>query len=957
MSGDEAAKADYRATVFLPETDLPMRAGLPQKEPQWLAQWEQQSLYQNLRTDGRGRPRFILHDGPPYANGDIHIGHAMNKILKDVIIRSQQMTGHDAPYVPGWDCHGLPIEWKIEEAYRKKGRNKDEVEPIEFRKECRAFAADWIDRQREQFKRLGILGDWDHPYTTMAYESEAKIVEELLKFATSGALYRGSKPVMWSPVEKTALAEAEVEYHDHSSTQIDVAFPVIFSDQPLLKDASIIIWTTTPWTIPANRAICFGPEIDYVLVEVESLSKGALLARGARFVVAEALLPAVLDRAKITGHQCLGRMTGADLAGTLCAHPWRGQGYDFDVPLLPGEHVTVEAGTGFVHTAPSHGEDDFIIGQRHGLETPMTVADDGRYYDHMPLVAGDHVYKVGDKICALLTDVGCLLASSNFIHSYPHSWRSKAPLIFRNTPQWFISMEKNGLREKALAGIEDVRWIPARGKNRIRGMVADRPDWVISRQRAWGVPITVFVKPESGEILQDARVNEQIVAAVRAEGADAWFAGDPKRFLGPDHQPDDWDAVTDILDVWFDSGCTHAFVLESRDDLDWPASLYLEGSDQHRGWFQSSLMESCGTRGRPPYEAVLTHGFTLDADGRKMSKSAGTGLSPQDIVNEYGADILRLWVMSTDYFDDVRIGKEIIKGQVDAYRKIRNTLRYLLGNLAGFEEAERLPYDQMPPLERWVLHRTEALDRLVREKINDFDFNPCFQALYQFCILDLSAFYFDVRKDVLYCDQKDSIRRRAARTMLDLLFYRLTSWFAPILVFTAEEVWQARFGAEAMSVHRQQFPETPAHWRNDALAEQWSAVRAVRRVLTGALEVARREKQIGSSLQAAPILHVADETLYQALQDVDLAEICITSSVEIIAGEGPADAFRLDDVAGVSVEMAMASGEKCQRCWVVSKEVGSQSGAPDLCTRCAKAVTSMDEGSLSGQNGPGRDQG
>ncbi|GEQ97094.1 isoleucine--tRNA ligase [Iodidimonas gelatinilytica] len=938
MSGDLPTKRDYRATIFLPQTDLPMRAGLPQKEPEWLEAWEKSALYQSLRDAGRDRPRFTLHDGPPYANGDIHIGHAMNKILKDVIVRAYQMTGHDAPYVPGWDCHGLPIEWKVEEAYRKKGKNKDEVDPVEFRKECRAFAAKWIDRQRTQFKRLGILGNWDNPYTTMAYEAEARIVQELLKFAMSGALYRGSKPVMWSPVEKTALAEAEVEYHDHSSTQIDVAFPIIKTDIEALSTAKVVIWTTTPWTIPANRAICFGPDIDYVLVEADELSDGALIKRGTRFLVAEALLSAFAQRASITVHGVVERYRGADLANTVCAHPWRGRGYEFDVPLLPGDHVTVDAGTGFVHTAPSHGEDDFIVGQKFGIEVPMTVGGDGRYYDHMPLVAGDHVYKVGDKICDLLAENHALWGKSTFVHSYPHSWRSKAPLIFRNTPQWFISMETNGLREKALAGIEQVRWIPARGKNRIRGMVSDRPDWVISRQRAWGVPITVFANPVTGEILQDDAVNARIVAAVREEGADAWFAGDPKRFLGSDHNPDDWEAITDILDVWFDSGSTHSFVLEEREELHWPASLYLEGSDQHRGWFQSSLLEACGTRGRPPYEAVLTHGFTLDADGRKMSKSAGTGLSPQDIVDQYGADILRLWVVSTDYFEDVRIGKEIIKGQVDAYRKIRNTLRFLLGNLAGFEESERLPIDQMPELEQWVLHRMAELDALVRDKINGFDFNPYFQALYQFCIIELSALYFDIRKDALYCDAKDSIRRRAARTVLDLLFYRLTSWLAPILVFTTEEVWQARFGVDAKSVHLQQFPETSASWRNPDLAEKWTKIRAIRRVVTGALEVERREKRIGSSLQAAPKLYIDDPERMAALDGLDLAEICITSSVEVIVGRGPDEAWRLDDVPHVAVLVEQASGEKCQRCWVVSEEVGADAANPDICNRCAKTV-------------------
>ena len=937
MSADES-KRDYRATLFLPRTDFPMRAGLPQREPEWLARWEADDLYAELRAAARGRPKFVLHDGPPYANGDIHIGHAMNKILKDVIVRSRQMTGFDAPYVPGWDCHGLPIEWKIEEQYRKKGRNKDEVDPIEFRRECRAFAAHWIERQKEQFRRLGILGDWDNPYTTMAHEAEATIVAELLKFAASGALYRGVRPVMWSPVEKTALAEAEIEYHDHDSTAIDVAFPVVRSPLAALADAAVAIWTTTPWTIPGNRAIAYGEEIDYVLIAVDEVAGEARLAPGAKLLVAEALLADFAARAGITVYGILARLKGRELEETVCAHPWRGRGYDFEVPLLPGEHVTLEQGTGFVHTAPGHGEEDFLLGQRFGLEVPQTVGDDGRFHDHVPLVAGAHVYKVDETVCALLEEAGALIAAARVRHSYPHSWRSKAPLIFRTTPQWFIAMERTGLRETALAGIDAVRWVPARAKNRIRGMVAERPDWVISRQRAWGVPITLFVHRERGEILVDEAVNARIVAAVRDGGADAWFEGDPRRFLAPEHDPDAYEPVTDILDVWFDSGSTHAFVLEARDDLAWPASLYVEGSDQHRGWFQSSLLEACGTRGRPPYEAVLTHGFVQDAEGRKMSKSLGNVVAPQKVVDQYGADILRLWVVATDYFEDVRIGDEILKGQVDAYRKMRNTLRFMLANLDGFADSERIDPAEMPELDRLILHRLWELDRHVRGCIADYDFNPCFQALYQFAISDLSAFYFDIRKDALYCDPASSPRRRAARTVLDMLFHHLTRWLAPILVFTAEEVWRTRFGEAAASVHLEQFPDVPAAWRDAALAETWRKVREVRRVVTGALELARRDKVIGSSLQAAPVVHVADAALRTILEGVDFAEVCITSGLTLSAEPAPADAFRLEDVPAVAVVVVPAGGEKCQRCWMVLEDVGRDPAHPDLCPRCTEVV-------------------
>jgi len=937
MDGDQPSR-DYKDTLFLPKTDFPMRAKLPQREPGWLEKWEKEGLYHQLRERAKGRPRFHLHDGPAYANGDIHMGTAMNKVLKDVILRAKQMNGFDAPYVPGWDCHGLPIEWKIEEAYRKKGRNKDEVDPVEFRRECRSFAEHWIDVQRAQFKRLGVVGDWDEPYTTMSYAAEARIVEELLKFARAGALYRGARPVMWSPVEKTALAEAEIEYHDHTSTQIDVAFPVVKTDIPALEEAGIVIWTTTPWTIPGNRAIAYGEELDYTLIEVDEVGDGARAAPGAKLVVAESLLAAVAERAHITVYGILERFKGRDFANTVCAHPWRGQGYDFEVPLLAGEHVTVEQGSGFVHTAPGHGEEDFEVGKRFGLEVPHTVGEDGRYYDHVALVAGEHVYKVDDRVCDLLAEAGALLAASSFQHSYPHSWRSKAPLIFRNTAQWFISMEATGLRESALKGVDSTRWVPERSKNRMRGMIETRPDWVISRQRAWGVPLTLFARAETGELLVDDAVNARIIEAVREEGADAWFSSPPERFLGEKYSPEEWQPVTDILDVWFDSGSTHTFVLEDREDLDWPASLYIEGSDQHRGWFQSSLLESCGTRGRPPYEAVLTHGFVLDPHGRKMSKSLGNVVAPQKVMDEFGADILRLWTVSSDYFEDVRIGDEILRGQVDAYRKIRNTLRFMLGNLADFEPGERVPAAEMPELERWVLHRMAELDAKVRQCVEDFDFNPYFQALYHFCISDLSAFYFDIRKDALYCDSAASPRRRAARTVLDLLFYRLTAWLAPFLVFTAEEVWQSRFGETAESVHLQLFPETPAGWRDDALVETWRSIRAVRRVVTGALEVARRDKEIGASLEATPVLYIADEALRLAVSGVDMAEICITSGLELRGEAPPQDAYRLDEIPSVGVVVKPAEGAKCARCWKLTGDVGSDSEHPEICARCADVV-------------------
>jgi isoleucyl-tRNA synthetase len=928
---------DYKATLFLPQTDFAMRGGLPKLEPKLLAHWDRIDLFERQRADAKGREKFILHDGPPYANGNIHIGHALNKILKDIINRSQQMQGKDANYVPGWDCHGLPIEWQIEEQYRKAGKNKDDIPIDEFRKECRASADKWIAVQTEEFKRLGVIGDWKNPYTTMAYGAEAQIVAECLKFLMNGSLYRGSKPVMWSVVEKTALAEAEVEYHDHTSTTVHVRFPVVSGGDERLAGASVMIWTTTPWTMPGNRAICYGPKLDYSLIQVDEVAVGSLAKSGEKLVLADSLVADVCAEAGITAHTVLGGIGHDVLGSVICAHPWRGKGYDFDVGLYPGDHVTDDTGTGFVHTAPGHGAEDFEIGMAHGLEVPQTVNGDGLFFDHVPLLAGHHVFKADAKVVDELTAVDALLCHGKLVHSYPHSWRSKAPLIFRNTPQWFISMSTTGLREAALTGIDNVRWVPRSGRNRIHAMIADRPDWVLSRQRAWGVPITLFVDKKTGETLRDEAVNERIIAAVKAAGADAWFNAAPGDLLGPDYDADNFEKIDDILDVWFDSGSTHAYVLEQRPELQWPASLYLEGSDQHRGWFHSSLLEACGTRGRPPYEAVLTHGFTQDDKGRKMSKSLGNVTAPQKICDQFGADILRLWVVSSDYAVDQRIGNEIIKAQVDAYRRLRNTLRFLLGNLAGFDEGERLPLAEMPELEQWVLHRLSELDELTRKSCADFDFHRLYVALGNFCTNDLSAFYLDIRKDALYCDDRASIRRRAARTVLDQVFSCLTAWLAPILCFTAEEAWRTRF-PDDVSVHLRQFPEIPDAWRNHAVAERWAKVRTVRRVVTGALEVERREKRIGASLQGHPTVYAPHDYL-AALEGLDAAEICITSAITLVDGMVPEGAFGLEDIADIGVVVTLAAGDKCARCWQILPEVTADDDGDDgVCGRCATAV-------------------
>jgi isoleucyl-tRNA synthetase len=937
---------DYRSTIFLPQTDFPMRGDLPKREPSLLERWARIGLWRRQRQVAAGRPKFVLHDGPPYANGNIHLGTALNKILKDVINRAQHMLGKDAIYVPGWDCHGLPIEWKIEEEYRAKKRSKDEVPIVQFRKECRDFAAHWMDVQRAEFKRLGVIGDWDHPYTTMSFAAEAQIAREIGKFAMNGGLYRGSKPVMWSVVEQTALAEAEIEYHDHTSTTVWVRFPVARPARPELAGASVVIWTTTPWTLPGNRAIALGPDIEYVVVDVINVGEGSLARVGEKLVVALKRWPQLEQELKVGGI-VLAAFKGAELAGTICRHPLSAAGYGFDVPLLPGDFVTDEDGTGFVHIAPGHGADDWELGIAHGIEVPQTVAGDGTYYPHVPLFAGRHVYwpngKTGDAngaVIAAIKDAGGLLAQGKLVHSYPHSWRSKAPLIFRNTPQWFISMAANGLRQKALAAIAETRWIPPQGENRIRAMIETRPDWVISRQRAWGVPIAVFVERKSGELLRDQSVIDRIAEAFEREGADAWYTADPKLFLG-NRDPADYEQVKDIVDVWFDSGSTHAFVLETRPDLQWPASLYLEGSDQHRGWFHSSLLEACGTRGRAPYEAVLTHGFVLDEQGRKMSKSLGNTVVPQDVVAQSGADILRLWVVASDYTEDLRIGPEILKYQTDAYRRLRNTLRYLLGNLAGFSAAERVTAEGMSELERFVLHRLAELDALVRRAAEAYDFHTMFTALHNFCAVDLSAFYFDIRKDALYCDRPDAPRRRAARTVLDRVFDCLVRWLAPVLCFTAEEAWLARHGdGPDDSVHLVTYADVPASWRDDALGEKWRRVRDLRRVVTGALELERAQKRIGSSLQASVAVH-ADDATVAAFRGLDLAEICITSDGTLSTAPAPAGAFTLPDIAGIAVVVGAAPGEKCQRCWRILPEVGSIGGHPELCRRCADAVEAL----------------
>ena len=957
MTDEPNAKRDWRDTVFLPKTDFPMKAGLAAKEPAILDRWARIGLYDRLRRERAGRERFILHDGPPYANGDIHMGHAMNKVLKDIIVRSQTLMGKDAPYVPGWDCHGLPIEWKIEEQYRAKKRSKDEVPPAEFRAECRAYAAHWVDVQKGQFQRLGVLGDWEDPYLTMKFEAEATIAGELLKFAESGQLYRGAKPVMWSPVEKTALAEAEVEYEDITSTQIDVAFEIVEApNAPELVGAHAVIWTTTPWTIPVNQALAYGPEIEYV-----ALSLGAITAdflrhgqRATVVLIARSLMTPFIDRiapASDLGVSIVWSGKGSQLAGATVRHPMHHLGGFFAKPrpMLPGDFVTTDAGTGLVHMAPDHGEDDFALCKAYGIDPVFAVTGDGKYRDDWAWLGGQgsvinpkftasgNGAKLEEgPICRDLREAGALLAASDdFRHSYPHSWRSKAKVIFRATPQWFIPMDAatgdtveqgaetasgNGatLRELALDAIEHTRFVPEKGRNRIASMVSGRPDWVISRQRAWGVPIALYVHRQTGAYLRDPAVNARILDAFRAGGADAWFQADHQALLGAEYRLEDYEVVTDILDVWFDSGSTHAFVVEARYGAGTRANLYLEGSDQHRGWFQSSLLESCGTRGRAPYDAVLTHGFALDGNGRKMSKSLGNVVDPLKVIGESGADILRLWIAQTDYFEDVRIGKEVLAGTGDTYRKLRNTFRYLLGALDGFTDEERVAVADMPELERYVLHLLGKLDVELRAAAEAYEFNRYARALTDFANEDLSAFFFDIRKDSLYCDAADDPKRRAYRTVLDLLFHALVRYAAPILAFTAEEVWQARFPSEDGSVHLLEWPELAALPADDAVSTNWDDVRRLRERVTEAIEPLRREKIVRSSLEAevtVPELPLPEDAL---------AEAFIVASVA--KGEGD------DDGVGV----VRTHRHKCGRCWRHLPEVAVDDA---LCHRCTEVVS------------------
>ncbi|WP_046865122.1 isoleucine--tRNA ligase [Microvirga massiliensis] len=961
----DADGLDYASTLFLPKTDFPMRGPKEEGEKALLDRWDAMKLHDRLRASSAGRRRFVLHDGPPYANGNLHLGHALNKVLKDVVVRSRQMTGWDAPYVPGWDCHGLPVEWKVEEWFRAEGRDKADVSVPEFREACRRYAAHWVGVQAEEFRALGVSGDFENAYTTMDFASEAAVAAELMKFAASGQLYRGSKPVMWSVVERTVLAEAEVEHLDDQSDALWVRFPVSARDGDL-AGASVVAWTTTPWTLPGNRALAYSPRAAYGLYEVTEAPKDNGARPGERYLLADAAAEPTFGAARVSGYARLREVPHEELAQLECAHPLREMGYGFRVPLLAGDHVTADAGTGFVHTAPGHGREDYdvwmanarqLAARGYDTSVPFTVADDGRLTAAAPGFEGRAVLtETGDRadadgtVMEALTSAGMLVARGRVKHQYPHSWRSKKPVVFRNTPQWFLHLDKDldrpgdTLRARALDAVERTRFHPEAGRNRLRAMVEARPDWVLSRQRCWGVPLTLFLHEATGEVVpgQGFARNREYVARVttafEAEGADAWFAENAReRFLGDlVADPSEWTKVTDVLDVWFDSGCTHAFVLEKRLGLTGPASLYLEGSDQHRGWFQSSLLESCGTRGRAPFEAVVTHGFLLDEDASKMSKSKGNGLTAAQVVSQSCTDVLRLWVVSSNFTDDLRTGPDVLKGTSEAYRKLRNTLRWMLGNLVH-HDGTGVPYASLPELERWVLHRLHELDAVVRAGYEAYAFRKVVAALTHFMAADLSAFYFDVRKDALYCDPASSLRRRAALHVVDTVFGCLVRWLAPMLPFTAEEAWLARHPSADGSVHLEQLPELPGAWRDDALAARWASVRRVRSVVIGALEVERAARRLGSPLEAAPVVRVP-ERLLETLSGVDLAEVCLTSALSLRIEEASDDSFRLDGVEGIAVTVEKAKGRKCLRSWRFDPAVGTDPEYPDVTPRDAAAL-------------------
>ena len=917
-----------KENLNLPKTSFSMKANLPHKEPGIVEFWDKINLYKQLREQSKGKEKFILHDGPPYANGNIHMGTALNKILKDVVTRFHQMNGKDSNYVPGWDCHGLPIEWKIEEQYKKDKKNKDEVPISEFRKECREFANKWIDVQKKEFKRLGVIGDWENYYSTMSFDAEASIVRELGKFLLEGSLYKGFKPVLWSTVEKTALADAEVEYKDHTSNTIYVGFKVESSKIKILNDSQIIIWTTTPWTIPANRALAYNKNLDYTVIEINDSSSNF---NNQKIVVASKLLDTIIKGCELKKYKKIDSFKGEDFKETICSHPFKDLGYEYQVPMLDAQFVTLEQGTGIVHCAPSHGPDDFNLCLKHGIKSVDTIDDNGRYTKYIPKFEGIHVFKADEIIIEKLKECKKLLSNGKLTHSYPHSWRSKAPLVHRATPQWFISMESHKLRNIALKAIDETKFYPRRGKIRIRSMIETRPDWCVSRQRVWGVPLPIFISKKTGEPLKDLEVIENIAKIYEKEGSDCWFSDNPQRFLGKKYNKEDFIKSNDIVEVWFDSGSTHTFVLEKRKDLKWPASMYLEGSDQHRGWFHSSLLESCGTRKRAPYESVLSHGFVVDGKGLKMSKSTGNVISPNDILQKYGADILRIWTSASDYTEDLRIDFNILDQHAESYRKIRNTFRFLLGNLQDKKtdlDFTNLDISNWPELEIYMLHQIYELNKKIKNYFKEYSFHKLYKELLQFCSQDLSAFYFDIRKDALYCEPVNSKIRKASIKFLNITLDILLRWFAPIISFTTEEIYKIIYNNEK-SIHLENFSTIPEKWLNKSLGNKWNQLKLVRQVCNVAIEVKRTNKELGSSLEADLEIFL-DKKYLDLVKNIDLSEFCITSKAkaQILNGQKDLELFKLENIQGIGVLVKKAVGNKCPRCWKIFEE---------SCNRCKNA--------------------
>ncbi len=906
-----------KSNINLPKTAFSMKANLQNKEPGIIDYWDKIDLYRKLRSLNKGKKKFILHDGPPYANGDIHMGTALNKILKDVIVKFHQMKGEDSVYVPGWDCHGLPIEWKIEEQYKKNKKNKNEVPVNEFRKECRDFAKKWIEVHKKQFKRLGVVGDWENYYSTMSFDAEAQIVRELGKFLKEGSLYRGYKPVLWSTVEKTALADAEVEYMDHKSDTIYAAFDIKKSKNEKLLNTQIIIWTTTPWTIPANRALAYNENLQYVIIKIEDQSD----FKNKQIVVAEDLLKSLIEDCNIKKFTKVLNFSGKEFEGTICGHPFSKIGFDYDIPMLSANFVTTEQGSGIVHCAPSHGPDDFNLCLKNNIKAEETVDDDGKYTKHVPTFEGIHIFKANKIVIEKLKDQKNLLYNGELVHSYPHSWRSKAPLVHRATPQWFISMESHGLRKKALKSIDETNFYPNKGKERLRSMIELRPDWCVSRQRVWGVPIPVFMSKKSNEVLVDEEVTQNIADIFEKEGADCWFEGDAQRFLGKKYKIEDYEKMTDIVEVWFDSGSTHAYVLEKREDLKWPASMYLEGSDQHRGWFHSSLLESCGTRGRAPFESILSHGFVVDGKGLKMSKSLGNIIAPEDILKKYGADILRIWVAASDYAEDLRIDYSILEQHAESYRKIRNTFRYILGNLNDkFKKVdfEKININNFPELEQYMLHKIYNLNILFEKNFEKYNFHTIYKEIINFCTSDLSAFYFDIRKDTLYCDSLDTKKRISTIEFLNIVLEILLKWFAPVLSFTTEEIYSLLKIKEKGSIHLEKFPVIPSNWNNPNLNSKWTELIKIRDKCNSSIELKRASKEIGSSLEANLKIHLNDK-LIQLSKGTDFSELCITSGADV-------DKIKKNDGEEIIVETKKAEGEKCSVCWKIKKNKCERNG-------------------------------